>query len=184
MNRIDIDTIMLFDIFGQTQLILILDLLEFLAALESSASGARPFSMQIRDPFVCTKLICYPLCQQRIRMKQETSLCDTICLVVELLRHHLIEIMQFSFFQNLCMQSGYTIDREACNDRHIRHTYLTFIEDRHIADLIILVRILLFNLDQETTVNLFHDLINSRQQTHKQVNRPFLKGFSMMVWFV
>ena len=34
--RIDIDTIMLFDIFGQTQLILILDLLEFLAALESS----------------------------------------------------------------------------------------------------------------------------------------------------
>ena len=29
--RIDIDTIMLFDIFGQTQLILILDLLEFLA---------------------------------------------------------------------------------------------------------------------------------------------------------
>ena len=111
-------------------------------------------------------------------MKQETSLSDTVCLVVELLRHHLIEIMQFSFFQNLCMQSGYTIDREACNDRHIRHTYLTFIENRHIADLIILVRILLFNLDQETTVNFFHDLINSRQQTHKQVNRPFFKGFS------
>ena len=177
--RIDIDTIMLFDIFGQTQLILILDLLEFLAGSGIIRQRSQTFQQwQIRDPSVCTKLICYPLCQQRIRMKQETSLSDTVCLVVELLRHHLVEIMQFSFFQDLCMQSGYTIDREACNDRHIRHTHLTFIENRHIADLIILVRILLFNLDQETTVNLFHDLINSRQQTHKQINRPFLKGFS------
>ena len=43
--RIDIDTIMLFDIFGQTQLILILDLLEFLAGSgiirQRSQDGAR-----------------------------------------------------------------------------------------------------------------------------------------------
>ena len=49
---------------------------------------------QIGDP-VIAHLICHPLSQQRIAVEQEPSLCDTVCLVVEFLRHHLIEIFQF-----------------------------------------------------------------------------------------
>ncbi len=100
-------------------------------------------------------------------MKQETSLSNTICFVIEFFRHHLIEISQFTLFKNLCMQAGYTIDRKACHDRHIRHADLALIKNRHASNLIILIRITFLYLDEEATIDLLHDLINSWKETHK-----------------
>ena len=36
----------------------------------------------------------YPVCKQRVSMKKESSLGDTVRLIVELLRHHLVEVFQ------------------------------------------------------------------------------------------
>lgn len=52
----------------------------------------------------------YPVSQQRIRMQQETSLGNTVGLVVEALREHLVEVLQFLLLQNLGMQSCHAVD--------------------------------------------------------------------------
>ena len=48
---------------------------------------------QVSDPLVAD-LIRHPVRQQGIAVEQEAALGDAVGLVVELLRHHLIEILQ------------------------------------------------------------------------------------------
>ena len=43
-------------------------------------------------------------------MQQETSLGNTVGLVVEALREHLVEVLQFLLLQNLGMQSCHAVD--------------------------------------------------------------------------
>ena len=37
-------------------------------------------------------MLCDPVCKEWICVEQETSLSDTVCLVIEFLRHHFIEV--------------------------------------------------------------------------------------------
>ena len=97
-------------------------------------------------------------------MKKKSSLRDTVCLIVEFLRHHLIKIFQFLIFQNLCMQSCHTIDREPRSDGKMCHFYLAIINDCHFLNFIKITGIFLSNLVLKTTIDFFCDLINSRKQ--------------------
>ena len=65
------------------------------------------------------------------------------------------------------MQPGYAIDRKTGHDRHIGHADLTFIENGHTPDLIVLIWISLFHFNEKTAVDLLYNLINSRKETHK-----------------
>ena len=91
-TRIYIDTVVLSDVFCQTQFVLVFDVHELLLCFFIIHINFQFGDLsQICDPFI-TDMLGYPVCQQRVCMKQETSLCDTVCLVVEFLRHHLIEV--------------------------------------------------------------------------------------------
>ena len=48
------------------------------------------YKRQVCDP-VRSDMLCDPVCKEWICVEQETSLSDTVCLVVEFLRHHFIE---------------------------------------------------------------------------------------------
>ena len=96
-------------------------------------------------------------------MSQETSLGNAIGLVVELLRHHLVEIFQLLMFEDLRVQSRNTVHGIACRDRQMGHLHLSVVNDRHLADLLLITRIFALDLDDESAVNLLHDLINTGQ---------------------
>ena len=68
-------------------------------------------------------------------MQKESSLCNTIGLIIELLRTHLIEVLQLSLLQNLRMQLCYTVYRERTGDCQMCHLNLSVIQDRHILNL-------------------------------------------------
>ena len=111
-------------------------------------------------------------------MKQETSLCDTVCLVVELLRHHLIEVLQLLFLQDLGVQSCNTVYRVACSDCQVCHLHLSVVDDRHLADLLLVARISSLDLLHKAAVDLFDDLVYTRKQSGEQLDRPFFQCLS------
>ena len=93
--RIYLDSVVFFYIFSQTHLILVFDIHKLFLALGIIRIYLKIFDMgKVRCPFIAD-LAGYPLCQHRIAVKQESSLGDTIGLIIEFLRHHLVKIMQF-----------------------------------------------------------------------------------------
>ena len=159
-------TVVFFDVSCKTFFVLELDRHEFFQSL----FVIQPFLQsahlgQICNPLFCAELFCYPVSKQRVRMHEETSLCDTIGLVVELLRHHLIEVFQFLILQNLCMQLCNTIDRITCNDCKVCHLHLAVHQDCHLLNLFFITRILCSYLRDETAVDFLDDLVNTRKQS-------------------
>jgi len=55
------------------------------------------------------------------------------------------------------------------------HLNLSVVDDCHLCNLLLVTRILLLNLNDETAVDLLNDLIDTRKQTGEQLDRPFLK---------
>ena len=110
-------------------------------------------------------------------MKQETSLGNTVCLIIEFFRIHLIEISQFLFFQNFRMQLCHTVYRiSACNGK-MCHFHLTIINDCHFTDFFLVTRIFCLDFQKESAVNLLNNLIYTRKQLRKQLDRPFFQRF-------
>src|SRR5699024_9306493 len=115
--RIHIDSVVLLDVFCKADFVLVFDLHEFASCfliirVQFELCNLR----QVRDPSVAD-LVCEPVCQKRVPMCEETSLCDTVCLVVELLRHHLIEVSKLLRLQNIRMEPCNTVYGEASDDR-------------------------------------------------------------------
>ena len=57
-------------------------------------------------------------------MHQETSLGDTVGLVIKLLRHQLIEVLKLLILKDLRMQPCNAVDRVTRHDREMRHLHL------------------------------------------------------------
>ena len=82
----------------KSQFILILDLHKFFSRFFIFHKWFQFFHLlQICDPSF-SDMSCNPVSEKRITMQQETSLSNTVCLIVKFLRHHLIEIFQFLMF--------------------------------------------------------------------------------------
>ena len=171
------DTIVFLNIFCQTHFVLVFDIHEFLLCLWIVYIDFQLGKLwQIGDPFV-SDMVCDPGCQQWITVKQETSLCDTIGLVVELLWHHLIEVFQFLILQNLCMKLCYTVYRVTCCDCKVCHLHLSVEDDSHLTDFFEITRIFCFDLCYKTAVDLFNNLIYTRKQSGEQFDWPFFQCF-------
>ena len=85
---------MFLDISGKTNLILVLDIHELLLRLQIIRIYGQLLHMrQIHNPVV-SDLIRYPCGEQRIAVQKETSLRNSVRLIIELLRPELIEILQ------------------------------------------------------------------------------------------
>ena len=177
-TRINVDAIVLFDVFCETYFILVFDLHEFTSRVFIFHVWFQLCDLgQVCNP-AAADLICNPVCKQRISVSQESSLGNTVCLVVEFLRHHLIEIFQFLMLQNLCMKFCHTVYRKSRNNSHICHADLTVHKDSHLLHLFLIARIHFADSDQETAVDLLHNLINTREKSGEQVDGPFLKSLS------
>lgn len=88
-----VNAVVLLDVLCKTDLILVLDLHKLLLAFLVLCTGKKLCNMgQICDPLV-SNLGGYPVCQKRVAVKQEAPLSNAVCLIVELLRHHFIEIL-------------------------------------------------------------------------------------------
>ena len=169
---------MLLDVLCKTDLVLVLNIHEFLLALLIIHINRKLFNIgEICDPLI-SDLIGHPICKQRVAVKQETSLGNTICFIIKLLRHHLIEVTKLLFLKDLCVKLRNTVYREAADDCKVSHADLSVVNDRHSADLLVVTRISLLDLGYKTAVDLLNDLVNTRKQTGEQLDRPFFKSFS------
>ena len=113
-------------------------------------------------------------------MQQKSSLRDPVRLIIKLLRHHLIEVLEFSLFQDLRMKFRHTVHGIAADNRQMCHLDLVVVHDGHAAHLVLhrvfgKIRISMHDLLHEPAVDLFHDLINARKQPLEQILRPFLQ---------
>ena len=174
--RIYGDSVVLQDVFRQTHLVLVLDIHELLLGLLVVRVNLQLRDLgQVGDPLVAD-VGRYPVSQQRVSVKQETALGDAVGLVVELLRHHLIEVLQLLVLQDLGVESRHAVYGVAGHDGQMGHLHLSVIDDGHLADLLLVARILLLDLNHEAAVDLLDNLINTGKQAGEQLDGPFLQG--------
>ena len=92
---IDLDAVVLQNVLRQTHLVLVLDVHKLLLRLLIVGINFQLIDLrQIRNP-VIAHMVGHPVRKERVRVKQETSLGNAVCLIVEFLGHHLVEILQF-----------------------------------------------------------------------------------------
>ena len=63
------------------------------------------------------------------------------------------------------MKPCHTIDGKSCAYGQVCHLHLTIVYDGHFSDLILISGILILNGKYKSLINLFHDLIASRQKS-------------------
>ena len=177
-SGIHVDAVVLLDVFCQAYLVLVLDIHKLL--LTSLVVGVNLQLLhvgQVGDPVV-TDLVGHPVSQQRIAVEEETSLSNTVGLIVELLGHHLIEILQLLLLQDLRVKLCHAVYRKAAHDGHISHAHLSVVDDGHTVHLARVIGVSLLYLGHEAAVDFLHDLIDSGKQTGEQLDGPFLQGLS------
>ena len=113
-------------------------------------------------------------------MQKKSSLRNPVRLIIELLRHHLIEVLEFSFFQDLRMEFCHAVHGIAANNRQMCHLDLIIIHDSHAAHLVLhrvfgKIRIGVHDLLHKPAIDLLHDLVNARKQSLEQILWPFLQ---------
>ena len=176
-TRVYLNAVVLQNVFCKAHLVLIFDIHELLLCLLVIRINLQLGELcQVCHPSV-SDMVCHPVCQQRVAVKQETSLCDTVRLVVEFVRIHLVEILQFLFFQDFRMQPCNTVYRIAACNGQMSHLNLAVIDDGHFADFLLVARIFIVDLLDESAVDLLNDLVDTGKQLGEQLNRPFFQCF-------
>ena len=175
--RVNLDAVVLKNILGKTLFVLVFDIHEFLKSFLVICINLQFFQFcKIGDPSV-SDVIGNPVCQKLISVKQETSLGNTICLIVEFLRIHFIEVSERFLLKNFCMKSCNTVYRVSAGDCKVSHLNLSVINDSHLLNLLIISREFSLDIKNKATVDFFYDLVDTRKQFGEQVDRPFLKCF-------
>ena len=167
-SGIDLDAVVLKDVIRQTDLVFILDIQEFLpGSLVIRIYPEFLHSGEVCDPLV-SDVIGDPVRQQGVAVQQETPLGDAVGLVVELLGEHLVEVLELTVLEDLCVEPGNAVDAVTGDDRHIGHTDLTVIDDAHAALFLFDVGAgILVNsgdLRLEPVMDLLHDLVNAGKE--------------------
>ena len=174
-SRIDINAVVLLDVLRQTNLVLILDVHELLPCLLVVSVELHLRDLRkIRDPLV-PDMVCHPVREKLVAVQKEPALRDTVRLVVELLRHHFVEVLQRLLLQDLRVQLSNAVDRVARDNCQVRHPHLSVIDDSHLCDLVLVARVLLLHPRDEAAVDLLDNLINTRKKSREQLDRPLLK---------
>ncbi len=173
------DTVVLTDVLGKALLVVALDGHELGLYLRIIGINLQLLQLiEICDPLVAD-LVGDPGRQLRIRMQQPSSLGDTVGLVGELLRIHLIEVMECFLLQDLGMKLCHTVYRMTTYNGQVCHLHNTIIDDGHLGDLVLgILRVLLADILAESPVDLLHDLVDTRQKLGEQLDGPLLQGLS------
>ena len=179
-SGIHFDIVVLQDILGKAHLVVILDIHELLLSLIVVRIDLQAGNLgQIRDPLAAA-VIRHPISQKRIAVKQKSSLGDAVGLIVEALREHLVEVLQLLVLQDFGMEPCHAVYGIARHNSHVSHLHLTVIDNGHLADLILYIHawhiaVSVLDLNDETTVDLLHDLIYTGKQSGEELNGPFFQ---------
>ena len=76
------------------------------------------------------------------------------------------------------MEGGNTVYRETCVDRKPCHVNLSVMDDCHVVLVVVVLRELMAELDNEAAVDFFDDLVNTRKKSLEYIDRPLFKSFS------
>ena len=117
-------------------------------------------------------MVCDQLSQLRISFDQESSVADAVSLVVELFRCQLIEFLEHILLQDIAVDGCNAIYRMASDDGHIGHLRLTVPQDRCCLQEFLTSFHVAVNAFSVTSVYLFDDHIDSRQQPFHKIYRP------------
>ena len=170
--------------FCQADFVLIFDVHKFRLGLLIIGIDCQAGDLgQIRDP-VRAHMSGDPVCQQGIAVEQESSLGNAVGTQRSTVRHHLVEVFQFPFLQDLGVKPCHAVDGIAAHDSQICHAHLSVVDDGHLSHLVLVARILRADSLQEAAVDLLHNLVYTGQQSGEQLNRPLSRASAMMVWLV
>ena len=115
--RIYVHAVMLLNVLRQTNFILVFDIHKLLLCDCVVCIRCQTADLgQIGDPALAD-LIRHPFRQQWISVKKETSLGNTIRLIVEFLWHHLIKIFEFLILEDLRVELRHTVHGKTGSDR-------------------------------------------------------------------
>ena len=109
-------------------------------------------------------------------MHEESSLGNSVCFIIEFLRHHVVEIFQLLMFENLCVKSCHTVYRISRYNGKMCHLHLTVADDSHSGNSSFIPRISGADLFNKSAVDFLNNLINTRKESGEQINRPFFQG--------
>ena len=105
--------------------------------------------------------------QTRIAVDEPAAECDTVCLVVELLRINLVEVVQLRVLEDLCVQSSNAVYAESVMDIDVCHMHCVVAVDNCNA--------LIFIFSSYFIIKHLDDRHKLRNNFLQIIYRPFLK---------
>ena len=130
---------------------------------------------------VCFKIRTNRLFQQvaqlRVGVQQPSSVCDTVCFVVEFIRIDVMEVLHNILFQNFRMQCSYTVDTVRADDCQVCHVNLSVLQHAALIHQIRSAHIMTY-LIFEATIDFLDNHEYARQQILYILNRPFFQSLA------
>ena len=123
----------------------------------------------------CSDGIGNKLCIWRVCLRQETTVADTVCLVVKNLRPQAIKIAKNRLFKNAGVKIGNTVDRMTEDNGEICHAHLSVPQNCRGCQKIG-VYLFTHKIFSVAPVYLFDKHVQPRQQMTERLNGPFLKS--------
>ena len=106
-------------------------------------------------------------CQTRVAVDEPAAECDAVCLIVELLRINLEEVVQFRVLKDLCVQRGNTVYTESVVNVNMCHVHRIITVDNCNA--------LIFIFSSYFIIKHLDDRHKLRNNFLQVMYRPFLK---------
>ena len=137
--------------------------------------------LQISDPLIDrANSLADQVRKARIAAVKPAARRNTVSLVLDLSRVHLVELRKDRRFDEFRVQGGHSIDCVRANNREVGHSNLLIIallDKGHTGDLLVVTRVLLLHSLKEVVIDEVDDLHMPGQQLLNESNRPLLKGF-------
>jgi len=123
-------------------------------------------------------LACDKVAEFGVGLVEPAALGNPVCLVVKLLRPHLVKILDKPGAQKFRVQRAHAVNRMARDDGKIRHAHLlvvSLLNERHAAQAVEVAGELVGHLAQKVGVDIINNLHVARQQVRHEPHRPLLK---------
>ena len=110
----------------------------------------------------------------RVRLVQPAAMCNAVCDVLKFIRPLGVEVVEHAVLQNFAVQRGNAVRAVCCVYGKVCHAHIAVVQRGHAPDLAF-VHALCTHLNPEAAVDLFYNLVNTRQTGFEQVCAPALK---------
>ena len=162
---------------GQALLVAPLDLRELLAegrVVREGTQLAQPF--RILDP-VRADALADQVGQQRVAAHQPAAVGNAVGDRGELLRHHLVVVVEGLGLQDVAVQPAHAVHGVAHRHAHVGHVHVVIADDGHPGDAVPVSREEVPQPFAQAAVHFADDLVAPGQQLLHHAHRPLLQGF-------